>query len=53
MSHPDAPKGPIDIKKLIESIDLRFVSGNNVPVERAHVRVWEWAEIKQLLAKGK
>ena len=45
----------IDLKKMIEDIDLRFVSGNDVPVERASVRAWEWNELKRVISslKGK
>ncbi len=42
---------PIDIKKMIEAIDMRYVSGNSIPIERAAIRTWEWNEIKRLLAE--
>jgi hypothetical protein len=42
-----------ELQKIIEAIDKRFVSGNTVPVERAHVRANEWEEIKLALAKIK
>jgi len=49
------PKGnePIDLKKMLADIDLRFVSGNNMPVERAHIRAWEWDEILRVLNEYK
>jgi len=49
------PNEVIDLKKMIEDIDMRFVSGNIIPVERAAVRAWEWTEIKRILntIKGK
>lgn len=40
----------IAFKKMIETIDLRFVSGNDVPVERASVRTHEWVELKRIIA---
>ena len=51
--NPNQPTGPIDIKKLIATIDERFVSGNSVAVERVHVRDWEWAELKHFIAELK
>lgn len=39
-----------ELQKVIAAIDLRFVSGNTVPVERAHVRVHEWEALKLALA---
>lgn len=44
---------PIDFKKMIEGIDMRFVSGDNVPIERAAIRTWEWVEIKRMIAELK
>lgn len=52
--NPNAlPNNSIDLKKLIEAIDLRFVSGNTVPVERAHVRAHEWDELKRVISSLK
>jgi hypothetical protein len=42
-----------ELQKLIEAIDLRFVSGNTVPVERVQVRANEWDAIKLALVKAK
>lgn len=33
----------------IDRIALRFKSGNNTPVERAHITAEEWAAIKALV----
>ena len=38
------------IRELIDAIDARFVSGNEVSVERAHIKRAEWDEIHALLA---
>lgn len=32
----------------IDQIELRFTSGNDVPVERAYITATEWAEIKKM-----
>lgn len=34
---------------LIEQIDLRFRSGNSIPIERAHVTAEEWTEIRAFI----
>lgn len=35
-----------EVSALIEAINLRFVSGNSVPVERAFIRQDEWQKLK-------
>ena len=37
------------IKKLIETIDLKFTSGNEIPVKRASITHEEWVKIKSEL----
>ena len=34
--------------ELIERIDLRFRSGNSIPVERAHITADEWSALKRM-----
>lgn len=41
------PVVPLD--KMIESIDARFVSGNEIPVERTIIKQWEWDVIKKII----
>lgn len=36
--------------ELLAEIDLRFTSGNSVPVERAAIRASEWAAIRQYIS---
>lgn len=33
---------------IIEKVDLRFRSGNSVPITRAHITAEEWAALKKL-----
>lgn len=39
-----------DLKKVIAELELRFTSGNSVPVERAFIRDHEWQAIRQALS---
>lgn len=34
---------------VIEKINLRFKSGNSIPIERTHLTADEWAELKDRL----
>lgn len=38
------------MKAIFAEIDLRFTSGNGVPVERAALRAEEWQRIKSVLS---
>lgn len=38
------------VSDLISTISARFKSGNSVPVERSHITVDEWAQIRQAIA---
>jgi hypothetical protein len=38
------------LAQLIAAIDMRFRSGNQVPVERAVLKAAEWEQIRALLA---
>ena len=37
------------LNELIKDIDLRFTSGNKIPVERAYIKADEWERIKNVL----
>jgi hypothetical protein len=41
------------LAEIIKAIDARFVSGNSVPVERAHIKRDEWIELHAALAHMK
>lgn len=45
-------KADIPIQKIIEDIEARFVSGNDVPVERVMVKNYEWAVIRAILVNN-
>jgi len=40
------------VKDLLESVERRFVSGNDIPVTRAHITDKEFAMIKTFLKSG-
>lgn len=42
----------MSIAELIAAIDLRFQSGNGVPVSRAAIKSDEWQQIRDVLAKA-
>lgn len=37
---------------LLAAIDLRFKSGNSVPVERAYIKASEWQELRTAIARA-
>ena len=39
----------MSITQFIADMDLRFTSGNSVPVQRAHIDAKEWAELRRML----
>lgn len=43
----------MNVQKIIEDMEARFKSGNEVPVERAHIKREEWNLIKQALLQNK
>lgn len=51
MNAPDGKVLNSTTYKVIADIDLRFQSGNDVPVERAYVRREEWTLIRGLIAR--
>jgi hypothetical protein len=38
-----------DLAKLIKEIDLRFTSGNSIPIDRAHIKAAEYNLLRQAL----
>ena len=45
----DCVTDPAEHGKLVEAINLRFKSGNAIPVERAHITAKEWSWINDRL----
>lgn len=39
----------VNVNKFIETIDARFKSGNDIPVERAHITAAEWARLREII----
>jgi hypothetical protein len=50
-THKSVNKEP-SINKLIEEIELRWKSGNSIPIERVHIRHDEWLLIRKHLQKS-
>jgi len=39
----------MEIKKAIKSLDLKFTSGNDIPVTRATILIDEWEALKEYI----
>lgn len=40
------------IQQIVEDMKSRFTSGNDIPVERAHIRADEWPVVLQYINKA-
>lgn len=43
----------MNVQKIIEDMERRFTSGNEIPVERAHLTREEWNVLKHALLQPK
>jgi len=39
----------MNLKEVVELMDLRFKSGNSIPADRAHIKVEEWEILREAL----